>query len=76
MAVREEDYKGFLAFLQIELGTFGMELLNKATRTCITCHFFKDEKRCMQGGKDNGLPPPRIIAFGCKYYLNETDIPF
>jgi hypothetical protein len=43
-------------------------------RTCMTCvHFQESNEVCK---RYNLRPPARVIAYGCKDYMNEEEIPF
>jgi len=45
-----------------------------AHSTCITCvNFDESRDKCT---KYNAKPPSRVIAFGCKDYNDNLDIPF
>ncbi len=55
-------------------------------RTCITCVHFKEHAFTATANnqahpaaycdKFKACPPARVIAYGCKDYLNEDEIPF
>jgi hypothetical protein len=43
-------------------------------KTCITCASFREsDEQCT---KFKARPPARVIAYGCKDYFNEEEIPF
>jgi hypothetical protein len=43
-------------------------------RTCLTCLHFQESNEMCKTYK--ARPPARVIAYGCKDYMNEEEIPF
>lgn len=43
-------------------------------RSCLTCAVFQESSELC--GKFKARPPARVIAYGCKDYFNEKEIPF
>lgn len=71
--IREKLTKDeLLAAVADEVRPAIVQALHTATRTCLTCdHFHEQKELCGLYGQ---RPPARIIAFGCPSYVNE--IPF
>lgn len=69
--------------VSVEVQEFFAKLMNHVGKrsdwfsTCITCLHWQsvglDQGRC---GMFNVVPPPRVIADGCKYYEDGDQIPF
>lgn len=50
------------------------EYRGEVTRSCISCSLFKESTETCT--KFNARPPARVIAYGCKDYFSEDEIPF
>lgn len=44
------------------------------TSSCLSCSFFREPTELCN--RYNQRPPARVIAFGCKDYLDNDEIPF
>jgi hypothetical protein len=76
MAIEQRANKAFAKEIATELVAEIEFVINRHTKTCLTCEHWFDERDVNANtcGKFNALPPPRVIAYGCPDYSEE--IPF
>jgi hypothetical protein len=70
---RDAALRTVAEYLAKEMGP----ILDRVTRTCVTCEHWVDEKAAVKPNTcrlANALPPPRVIAYGCEKW--EETIPF
>lgn len=46
------------------------ELYN-ATKSCLTCQYFNEQRELCGRYPERGRPPARVVAFGCPEYENQ-----
>jgi hypothetical protein len=68
--IREDKVLDLRDWLIDAIRAFEPELV----RSCMTCASFREsDEQCV---KFKARPPARVIAYGCKDYFNEAEIPF